>query len=118
MNLNTHADITHVRASRRDPSCYFDTIELHVAQETRRNGISKFAYATAVNFAEVEEGMMPPHSPVRLFADEAQVLMDSLWSCGIRPSEGTGSAGSLAATERHLADMRAIVANSLGVALK
>jgi hypothetical protein len=35
--------------------------------------------------------------------------------CGIRTSEGSGSAGSLAATERHLADMRAIVANSLGV---
>ena len=29
--------------------------------------------------------------------------------CGIRPSEGSGSAGSLAATERHLHDMRALV---------
>ena len=38
----------------------------------------------------------------------AQNLMDELWQCGLRPSEGTGSAGSLAATERHLADMRKI----------
>lgn len=34
--------------------------------------------------------------------------MDALWHCGLRPSEGTGSAGSLAATEKHLKDMRAI----------
>lgn len=40
--------------------------------------------------------------------ETAQALMDELWRCGLRPTEGTGSAGSLAATERHLADMRAI----------
>lgn len=45
----------------------------------------------------------------------AQSLMDQLWNCGFRPSEGTGSAGSLAATEKHLADMRAITFNKLGV---
>jgi hypothetical protein len=39
---------------------------------------------------------------------QAQVLMDDLWSCGIRPSEGSGSAGSLAATQKHLDDMRTI----------
>ena len=46
---------------------------------------------------------------------EAQRLMDVLWDCGLRPSEGSGSAGSLAATERHLADMRALAFHSLGV---
>lgn len=40
--------------------------------------------------------------------DEAQRLMDELWRCGLRPSEGSGSAGSLAATERHLKDMQSI----------
>lgn len=39
----------------------------------------------------------------------AQQLMDELWLCGLRPTEGSGSAGSLAATERHLADMRRLV---------
>jgi hypothetical protein len=39
----------------------------------------------------------------------AQSLMDALWQCGCRPTEGTGSAGSLAATQRHLEDMRALV---------
>lgn len=45
----------------------------------------------------------------RLGVTAAQELMDNLWSCGLRPSEGTGSAGALAATERHLQDMRKLV---------
>lgn len=38
----------------------------------------------------------------------AQNLMDRLWDAGFRPTEGKGSAGSLAATEAHLKDMRDI----------
>ena len=41
--------------------------------------------------------------------DPMQVLMDDLWNCGLRPSEGTGSAGSLKATQEHLKDMRQLV---------
>lgn len=48
-------------------------------------------------------------APIRLDRVAAQELMDQLWSAGLRPTEGKGSAGSLAATERHLADMRALV---------
>lgn len=36
----------------------------------------------------------------------AQELMDSLWQAGLRPSEGTGSAGALKATQDHLKDLR------------
>jgi len=39
----------------------------------------------------------------------AQMLMDSLWDCGVRPTAGAGSAGAMAATERHLADMQKLV---------
>lgn len=45
----------------------------------------------------------------------AQQMMDELWRCGFRPSEGSGSAGSLLATEKHLKDMRAIVFKKLGM---
>lgn len=44
---------------------------------------------------------------------EAQILMDDLWQCGLRPSEGTGSAGQLAATQKHLSDMRLIAFKKL-----
>lgn len=45
--------------------------------------------------------------------EAAQKLMDSLWECGLRPTQGAGSAGSLAATERHLADVRAVAWHAL-----
>ncbi len=48
-------------------------------------------------------------STCALTDEAAQQLMDELWRCGLRPTEGSGSAGSLAATERHLEDMRALV---------
>ena len=41
----------------------------------------------------------------------AQQLMDDLWRCGVRPTEGKGSAGAMAATQRHLEDMRTLVFN-------
>ncbi|MDF3837135.1 hypothetical protein P3W85_29890 [Cupriavidus basilensis] len=46
---------------------------------------------------------------VTMDAGTAQNLMDELWRCGLRPRDGTGSAGALAATERHLNDMRRLV---------
>jgi hypothetical protein len=44
---------------------------------------------------------------------DAQRFMDELWNCGLRPSEGSGSAGAMAATERHLGDMRTIAMAAL-----
>jgi len=58
-----------------------------------------------------EGSYVPP--TLSLTQIQAQSLMDHLWQCGLRPTEGTGSAGSLAATERHLADMRTIVSKYL-----
>lgn len=40
---------------------------------------------------------------------------DELWRCGLRPTEGTGSAGSLAATQAHLKDMKAIAFSRLKI---
>jgi hypothetical protein len=38
----------------------------------------------------------------------AQTLMDDLWAAGVRPTEGAGSAGAMAAVQKHLEDMRKI----------
>lgn len=56
----------------------------------------------------IEEGALFGEPSMHLRYDEAQRLMDEFWRCGLRPSEGAGSAGSLAATERHLKDMQGI----------
>lgn len=50
----------------------------------------------------------PLGEPVAITHDMAQHLMDSLWDCGLRPTEGKGSAGALAATEAHLKDMQTL----------
>lgn len=38
--------------------------------------------------------------------EELQELMDALWSCGIRPSNGEGNVGQIGAMRQHLADMK------------
>ena len=56
-----------------------------------------------------------PDPTFRLSYQEAQVLMDDLWASGLRPTEGNGSAGALAATNNHLQDMRRLVFDGKGV---
>jgi hypothetical protein len=53
-----------------------------------------------------EGGYVPPS--FSLPRNVAQRLMDDLWDCGLRPSEGSGSAGAMLATQNHLKDMQAI----------
>lgn len=73
-----------------------------------RDGAGNVSHrAQTITFEPIEPNEDIPDW-IRLSHDDAQALVDELWLCGIRPSEGTGSAGSLAATERHLADMRRI----------
>ena len=70
--------------------------------------------ATSITMDERDDGMM--YAPTFMIGDlEAQELVDALWSAGVRPSEGSGSAGSLKATEKHLADMRLIALSSLKI---
>ena len=52
--------------------------------------------------------------PAMLLDDaDAQSLTDALWEAGVRPTNGAGSVGQLAATEAHLKDMQAIVRHAL-----
>lgn len=90
--------------ARREP--WNDGIGIHLVQH-RGDGM-KFA-ASLIQFDKLEPGQAVDEPPLRLRQEEAQRLMDELWNCGIRPSEGTGSAGALAATQRHLEDMRKLV---------
>ena len=71
----------------------------------------------AMSFRTMRSPLMPPLvDPFMVMSLEtAQLLMDELWNCGLRPSEGTGSAGSLAATERHLKDMKTIAFHALKI---
>ncbi len=63
---------------------------------------------TSMTVEAVEDGHFV-HPSCSMELTDAQVLMDSLWECGIRPSEGSGSAGAMSATQKHLEDMRRLV---------
>lgn len=78
----------------------------------------KYVYANSVTWEEITlqeqaEGIEAPRM-LMLDPSEAQRLMDELWDCGFRPSEGTGSAGALAATQKHLEDMRKLTFDLIG----
>jgi hypothetical protein len=72
-----------------------------------RDEDGKRAVVKNLTLETVEQGAYL-HPTGTLDQQSAQELMDNLWECGFRPSEGTGSAGAMAATEKHLADMRNI----------
>ena len=80
-------------------------VDIHVV-ERRNDGLT--AVLRPGIFETIAEGEYVGEPSLHMQDEEAQRLMDELWHCGLRPSEGTGSAGSLAATERHLADMQRI----------
>lgn len=79
-------------------------IAVFLTQETGGKGVG--AAQPVVFHGHLEGEVMEP--TMLLTPDDAQGLMDELWNCGLRPTEGTGSAGAMAATERHLLDMKSI----------
>lgn len=86
-----------------------------------RRHAGKLHIALPLHFAEVPEGQ-PGAPALTMPYEDAQQLMDELWHCGLRPTDNAGISGSasntssstgninsaaaLAATERHLKDMR------------
>jgi hypothetical protein len=69
--------------------------------------------ARPVEFAVVPENTQFTEPAFSLREEEAQRLMDELWNAGVRPTEGAGTAGSMAAVKSHLEDMRRIVFGAL-----
>lgn len=72
--------------------------------------VESFKWRT-VELYESDENL----SPLTIKPEAAQKLMDDLWNCGLRPSEGTGSAGQLAAVQAHLKDFKTILFKKLGI---
>lgn len=67
-----------------------------------------------LTFSPVATGAIVPPT-CALEETAAQSLMDDLWACGLRPTEGRGSAGAMEATREHLQDMRKIAFNRLKI---
>ena len=72
-----------------------------------------YSCAKPIVLEKREEGDMIS-SAFTLEPQSVQFLMDELWRCGYRPSEGEGSAGQLSSVKYHLEDMRKLVFNRMG----
>lgn len=71
-----------------------------------------------LQFTKHKAGMYRPvdsEPMLRLTPEEAKGLMDGLWNAGIRPSDEFGTTGHLAATQKHLQDMRTLVFHKEGI---
>lgn len=114
----------HPLRIRANKSPFSDVFDIGVKEARERgnpswwlDGASTSLSHIPMPWAQVPEGAVAPVA-FHLVPDAAQELMDDLWRCGIRPTEGAGTAGSMAAVQEHLKDMRAIVAKELKVDLK
>jgi hypothetical protein len=106
--MNTHGSSTRIFCGRepfwRDVRFWYQ----HLSFSPKSKTISYALPLTLKQMTPQDEGVEQPPT-FTLKDEECQNLIDELWRVGFRPSEGSGSAGSLAATERHLADMRHLV---------
>jgi len=68
-------------------------------------------YGRHVNvFLYAPEAEPPAEPQLHMQPETAQRLMDALWACGFRATQGKQSEGQFAAQGRHLEDMRVLVA--------
>jgi hypothetical protein len=103
--------------AQREPWRY--AIALYFGALTDEAGRRTYAVAEPVKFRATTEDEAIFTSPSPTFAiteSDAQQFMDELWRLGIRPTDGTGSVGQLAAVHAHLEDMRTLVFKGKGKA--
>lgn len=98
--------------ARAEPEYIRDAIKVYLFE---RLADGRVALITNVEFTTFKPDEAPPPGAIELPRKTAQELMDSLWECGLRPSEGSGSAGALRAVERHRDDLKEIVNRLLDI---
>ncbi len=109
--MNHYSQKYDIRA-HRDPLSFGDVIDIMLYERTVRDNATTVSVGEPVVFrtmTEMESIVTRPQPTMRIHIDAGQQLMDELWRAGIRPTEGQGSAGAMAAVERHLEDMRTLV---------
>lgn len=103
--------------AHRSPSS-FDSIGVYAVIRTSEHDAKIINHKWPMGLGQADEIALAEYAPndwiapsFNLSEAKAQVLIDSLWESGLRPTAGHGSAGAMAATEKHLNDMRALVSH-------
>lgn len=86
-------------------SHYSGLLSLHLVKKVADRNM---AVAEAMTFRVYEPGEQTNPAPVQLTHSEAQELIDRLWACGLRPTEGKGTAGLIEAMKEHIGDLRKV----------
>ena len=102
--LRVAAEPVHIRRA----------VRIYFYEELPENRV---AVLTNLEFTTVERSAIlgVDYKPLEIPRQTAQELMDALWNCGLRPSEGSGSADALRAVERNREDLKEIVDKLLGI---
>lgn len=105
--MNSYSRKSVIRA-HKEPMFRGEIQLFHYIVENR-DGVERVSIVGAGTVSEVKDEGALPAATLVLAPSDAQLFMDELWNVGIRPSEGTGSAGQLSATQAHLKDMQRLV---------
>lgn len=100
-----------VRAQRREYSEEVDFLIYTRAADGGRNVIG------LLESTHIPKDMLASSPTFSLKVNQAQELLNNLWAQGLRPSDPVDSTGALAATKKHLADMRSLVAKCMKISL-
>lgn len=90
-------------------------VNVHIASVNRDGDVTH--EAKPLEFMGMGDGMVKGPPAFTMNKWDAQQLMDELYRIGYRPTDGKATPGQLVATERHLNDMRALVASGNKVEL-
>lgn len=85
-------------------------IELLIYSRNDSNGLiipGKLKDGVALKDRDIQGMEIEP--TISIPRDSAQTLLDDLWNCGLRPTDGVDSPGELRATKYHLEDMRKLL---------
>ena len=109
MFTKTHRETAMIKrpSIRAQSAPWRNGVEIKVSDEDGK-GVGTLVYKKTSPIEKTE-----PTTTIDI--DAAQTLMDDLWNAGLRPTEGTGSAGALRSTHNHLEDMRKIAFHTLNI---
>lgn len=94
-----------IRATRDDP--FYEAVRIAVFAY-RKDSLGNYQRVVLERgeFTRISDGAYPLLCGHYIGFEEAQVLMDDLWKAGLRPIEGAGAAGAMAAVQEHLKDLQ------------
>lgn len=92
---------------------YLRSVGILITKDPIR-GKRLIAKPVLLEFEEREDNDYIEDPTLRFSKEDAQRLMDELWSIGLRPTEAKYPNGEINRLEAHLSDMRALVFNKGG----